>query len=870
MGLINSMITVENRIRLRGLLRIAGALVLQGFILLAVPSQLRAQEYGLGFAGQPNSKDRRTQLNLSPEGYFSWSREFELSFEIRIRDELSTTFGYVCRIVDRNKNHLDLIFNGPKSNSLQLVYGNKLTGISVTSPDSAIFKKWVEIRLKCNSKDQTIEFITPDTSLTAADINLAGKVKIFFGRNTYDPVQTTDVPTMDIKDIRIFKRDRCLHHFPLHELAGDTAKDALSGKIALVQNPMWIRPRHHNWKEHFSTRLHGFAPVCYAPREENLYMVGDEQMKIFSVEQDSIRTIEYASGFAGLTAGSRLVFDTLHDRLICYNLRDRTVFRFNFPERTWEIVSDGRDTRDRLWFHNTLYSGPDSLLYIFGGYSQHRYSNMVLHYDFALKEWDTISTGGDEFHPRMHAAMGVKGDTVYIMGGFGSTAGDQAVNPRHYTDLLAFSLDDTRFEKQYDFVAPSNDIDFAHSMVFDSSGTTFYVLASSIYQYKSYLQLLEGSLSDPQLQSMGNQIPYLFHNENSYSDLFFSQSQQELLAVTSIADRETDETEFRVYTLAFPPYPTASEESATSGLFGKNILIVLIVALALLALFLAVRCIYKRTGRSDAEAHGRGDGPADHPDTEQTLFVNGLNDNKSPNSFYFFGGFQVINRDGEDSTKKFSPLVKELFLLIFLYSVKDKGISVSQITEILWFPMDAKSAKNNRAVNIAKLKHLLSEIDGCELTRETEYWQIVFDDARVYSDYYVCKHLVNQADPLTRYDLEKLLHIVKAGSLLGNASYEWLDEFKLECSNEITDCLMNYAGKENASVEPDLLVRIADAILTFDMMHEEAIRFKCRALTALGKHSLAREIFSKFTRDYRTLYDEPYDKTFTDVMKNNS
>ncbi len=864
------MITVKNRIRLRGVLQIGAALVLQGLILLAVPSQLRAQEYGLGFAGQPNSKDRRTQLNLNPEDYFSLSREFELSFQIRIRDEWPMTFGYVCRIVDIHNNHVDLIFNGPKSNSFQVVYGNTLTGIEVAHPDSAIFKTWNEIRMIFDGKDQTIEFVTPDTSLTATGIHLSGKVKIFFGRNTCDPVQTTDVPTMDIKDIRIFKRDRCLHHFPLHELSGDTAKDALSGEIALVENPGWILPRYHDWKEHFSTRLHGVAPVCYAPHEENLYMVGDQQMKIFSVVKDSIQTIEYASVFAGLTAGSRVVYDALNKRLICYNLRDRTVFAFNFPESTWEKLSDSRDNRDRLWFHNTYYSAPDSLLYIFGGYSQHRYSSMVLQYDFNLHAWDTLATVGDVFHPRMHAAMGVRGDTVYIMGGFGSRAGDQVVNPRHYTDLMAFSLNDNRFEKKYDFIAPATDIDFAPSMVFESSGTSFYVLASSIYQYESYLQLLKGSLSGPELQSMGNKIPYLFHNENSYSDLFFSQSRQKLITVTSMADREKEETEFRVYTLEYPPYPTAGDESASKGLFTKNTRIVLILALALLTLFLVIRWIYKRAGRTAGETHGRGNGPAGHPDSEKTLFINGLNDKKTPNSFYFFGGFQVINRMGEDITKKFSPLVKELFLLIFLYSVKDKGISVSRITEVLWFPMDAKSAKNNRAVNIAKLKHLLSEIEGCELTRETEYWQIVFDDSRVYSDYYACKNLANQAPPLTRYDLDRLLHIVKAGSLLGNASYEWLDEFKLECSNEITDSLMAYLEKEKASAEPDLLVRIADAILTFDMMHEEAIGFKCRALTALGKHSLAREIFSKFSRDYRAMYDEPYDKNFADIIKNNS
>jgi len=58
------------------------------------------------------------------------------------------------------------------------------------------------------------------------------------------------------------------------------------------------------------------------------------------------------------------------------------------------------------------------------------------------------------------------------------------------------------------------------------------------------------------------------------------------------------------------------------------------------------------------------------------------------NSILFFGGFQIINRDGIDITSKFTPLLKELFLLIFLNSIKDKGISIlkrpSQRSRRLW------------------------------------------------------------------------------------------------------------------------------------------------------------------------------------------
>jgi hypothetical protein len=124
-----------------------------------------------------------------------------------------------------------------------------------------------------------------------------------------------------------------------------------------------------------------------------------------------------------------------------------------------------------------------------------------------------------------------------------------------------------------------------------------------------------------------------------------------------------------------------------------------------------------------------------------------------------------------------------------------------------------------------------------------------------------------KGDDLSAKDLQKLVSVVKAGPLLGNASYEWLDEFKLNCSNRITDVLGKYLEHENISENPELSVRIADAILIFDIMHEEGFIVKCKALTQLGKHNLAKEIFSKFSKDYQTLYDEPYNKSFTEIIR---
>jgi two-component SAPR family response regulator len=292
---------------------------------------------------------------------------------------------------------------------------------------------------------------------------------------------------------------------------------------------------------------------------------------------------------------------------------------------------------------------------------------------------------------------------------------------------------------------------------------------------------------------------------------------------------------------------------------------VIIILLGAVFTFLGKRIIRKKNVPTIREKISK-DGKAGQSLTSENGKFN-VKHEITPNSILFFGGFQVIDRDGEDITRKFTPLLKELFLLIFLNSIKDKGISVFSLTEILWFSMDAKTAKNNRAVNIAKLKNLLSEIDGCTLSRKTSYWQMIIDDSILYNDYWSCVKIIKNKNSLATEDVLQFFSMIRKGPLLGNSCYEWLDEFKQACSNMIIDGLKQYIDRIEDPMDPDFMIELADTILIFDMMHEEAIAIKCKALAKLGKHSLAKEIFAKFSKDYTTLYDEPYNHSFTDILK---
>jgi two-component SAPR family response regulator len=228
---------------------------------------------------------------------------------------------------------------------------------------------------------------------------------------------------------------------------------------------------------------------------------------------------------------------------------------------------------------------------------------------------------------------------------------------------------------------------------------------------------------------------------------------------------------------------------------------------------------------------------------------------------------QIFDKDGIDITRQFTPLIRELFLLILLYSVrKGTGVSSDKLTEILWSDKSTQSARNNRSVNIAKLKSLLDRLEHVQLSKDTGYWKIDLDPACTRLDYLSYLAIVKDKKKLNKERINQLAEITQRGSFLSNIEYEWLDEYKSEVSNEIIDTYIHFAHSIPIKEDPDFLVRLANYIFYFDAVNEEAIAVKCKALAYTGKHSLAKAAFDNFVRQYKTLYGEEYGRDFQQML----
>jgi DNA-binding SARP family transcriptional activator len=414
----------------------------------------------------------------------------------------------------------------------------------------------------------------------------------------------------------------------------------------------------------------------------------------------------------------------------------------------------------------------------------------------------------------------------------------------------------------YDFVPPSEDICFSNSMVLDPEDRSFYALSFSVIKYDGFLQLVKGSLQKPDIQLIASKIPYSFHDVNSFSSLYFCKSSKKLIAATMLVNNQ-NQTEFNLYSISFPPNELLEGQNSTKNISSKWIYISGLIIILVFSLF--IRKYLSKRKKSNIYIAGNL-----KVEVEPNMKIDEtdlIEKETFKNSIFFFGGFQVFNSKGSDITNRFSPLLKELFLLIWLNSIKiDKGISSEKLTELLWFDKDEKSANNNRAVNIAKLKQILSEIDSCTLSHKTTYWKIDFAETIVYNDYFECLRIIRSKKLLTKEKVYLIIDLSRKGGFLLNLNYEWLDDFKSNISNAIIDVLSEFALKQKIEDDPDFILHLADSMFNFDIVNEDAMMLKCKALTFLGKHSLAANTYSKFAKDYKILYDQHYRIPFTEIV----
>jgi len=861
--------------------------ILLAFIHTFYASVTCAQSYGLGFSSHEVIQDKRTSLELLPGADYCTQHDFEISFDLTILPSRRDYFGYILRVVKNEKEYIDLLYDvRPEGNQFKIVVGGKFTNIAFALDSASLFYRWNQLHLRFDLQKDQVVLNDGKRSFTQNKIGLkpGDCFKFFFGASQYQQAKITDVPPMKIRDVKIIREGQTRYWWPLDEREGATTTETISGKDAIATNPVWIKNTHYEWRLAKQLTVRRSPSFAFNALQGQLYLVGSDSLYNYSSRTGEMSAIAYPSGQQLLLRGNQSLFVNNTGSLYNIYFDHHFVSAYNFAQNDWDKKSRTGPVTD-FWHFNKFYCQLDTSIYILNGYGHFQYRDTIRRYHIPTATWSTVPATGDKLLPRYLAAAGPtqKGDGIYLLGGYGSETGQQILAPKSYYDMLYFDAGKRTFKKLFDIKPGKEDFVFANSLVINEASNTWYGLSFPNYKYSSQLQLLSGSLKDPDYTAVGNTIPFSFRDVNSFADLFYCPLSKQLIAVTSL-QATTDHNgpyTINIYTLAAPPIGPG-EAGARSGNASWPWWVWALPAILTVGAILVLSQWRKKKKQSPLAAAAslvpQPETPNLKPETEQQPATNIqpvtnnqqsiINNPPSSNAIYLFGEMQVVDQEGADITKQFTPLVKELFLIILLHSVrKGRGVSSDKLTEMLWFDKSAQSARNNRSVNIAKLKAILDKLPYCQLSNETGAWKIEIEYDKMEVDFYQYLQVVQDRSALTRQKINQLAAITQRGAFLSHLEYPWLASFKAEVSNDIIDTYLSFAGTISIADDPEFLVKLANDIFYFDPVNEDAMAIKCKALVHQGKHSLAKNAFESFAKEYKAIYGEDFSRDFQSILE---
>ena len=235
------------------------------------------------------------------------------------------------------------------------------------------------------------------------------------------------------------------------------------------------------------------------------------------------------------------------------------------------------------------------------------------------------------------------------------------------------------------------------------------------------------------------------------------------------------------------------------------------------------------------------------------------------NYIQLFGDFKVLDKDGTDISSQFTPKLKQLFLIILLYSQRNKnGISTKELTDILWMGHSSQSAKNSRGVTIRKLRLIIEALDSVQINFHIDRWSMAFS-GNVYCDYVECLKLLKQ-EKIHDMDFNlNFYQIIQEGELFKGESYDWLDDFKGFVGNNIVDILLKFINELSLEFDGELILKLADRILETDPVSDQALAYKLKVLVKQNNYNLARFTFDRFCLLYEELYGEKFAVKFEEL-----
>ncbi|MDD3779625.1 MAG: hypothetical protein PHX26_06165, partial [Proteiniphilum sp.] len=412
---------------------------------------------GLYFSSHEVIQDKRTSLNLTPQGNLKLSDHFSLEFEANFR-ERDGFYGYIFRMLGNNAINIDLVSNlASTTSNFWLVYKEQtLLSFKWEQLPGAGYDQWMKIRFDLDIPNSRVTLSINDVQQESTIPESFGTrlFDLFFGALHHPDFVSVDVCPMSLKNVKIFKDGKLIRYWKLSEHSNDKVYDETRNAEAWVSNPIWIIDQHVKWKKVKELQVDGLIGSTHDTRNGRIFFLNDKAIYCVHIDSFAVDTIPYLEGKPYQDKLARqIIYNEYFDQLWSFDFDTDAINVFNFESRKWSESSE-KEVESLYAHHNKFISPIDSSLITIGGYGHYIYSSSVHHYNRLSQSWEMIDRK-DQIGPRyLSGASVISNEKALVFGGYGSQTGHQELSPKFYYDLFYFDLNEFTFEKIRTLSAP--------------------------------------------------------------------------------------------------------------------------------------------------------------------------------------------------------------------------------------------------------------------------------------------------------------------------------------------------------------------------------------------------------------------------------
>lgn len=845
------------------------------FIILFLNSKVLAlsPQYGLYIQSYPRSNSEVGQIMVADGKPINIKKhDFNLTFQLQTREE--HVFGTIFRIItDKNKT-IDFLFTVNENNQR---YPILVTGKQVNTLDTTAYvNQWTTVSLSFNVQNGNIEFMYNGKKISSTynEIINTKSVRISFGNCPYENFILFDAASINIRDIKIYQDNSLFRYWKMNEHYDNICYDEIANSPTVVKNGQWLIDRYVSWEKIYSQDYEYYPSITFDSIANKFYFVADcHNIYTFQTEYKQADCISTNGGVFVANYPNQIIYIPSKNQLLSYNINDCLFSSFNFNTLKWEDVRATSKEHD-FWNNTAVFNPVNTSIVSFGGYG-HYHTNQKLIELFPMQKKQYQYTI-NQITPRKRASSAIVDNKLYIFGGNGSPSGHQELYSRNYYDLYSIDLANKQCDKLWEIPQSKikNDFVGSENMIYNGNDKSFYLFTSL-----NGGTLIRINEQKPGYEIMSLPIGLRFDYQYMYINLYYSPSLERLYAAYHIADAN-GKSKIEIYQLNYPPIQISKiEQKKPEETFSYNMIWIYIIGCTLalvISFFFAKRRIWKNKKSQNIVQNMSEEEIKQNKETEyieNQVEINDIihNHQETTLQYYdcskscicFLGGFKVYDKEGNEITHLFTPILKNLLILLILYKGKDsKGINGHKLLQIMWPDKAEKSAQNNRNVYLSKLRNLLEKVGDISIVNYNDFIKIEFKN-NSFCDYYEVLSLFERMDE--NDSIQKLLELILKGQMLPNIETDWVDIFKNEFSDKIIDLLTELLGKTDIS--DALKFRIADVLFQHDFLNEEALYAKCRILCNQGKKGLAKTVYNTFCKEYQKQLGIVYPYSIHDIIK---